>query len=151
MRSAALLLALATAGSAAGAQATWMVAVKPILDVPGVSANGAVNFENPRGATRLSDGGLLVADRGSTSMRVFDAAGHLTKSVGREGKGPGEFGYIAQAAPCGRDSLLVWEPAYASIIGPTGAIARRLQLPSNAPGPQPALGFSCTASSISYV
>src|SRR4051794_37906000 len=127
MRSAALLLALAASTSVAGAQATWAVAAKPILDVRGVSATRSVNFENPRGATRLSGGGLLVADRGSTSIRVFDAAGHLMKSVGHQGFGPGEFGYIGQAAPCGRDSLLVWSQSDISIIGPSGAIARQVR------------------------
>jgi hypothetical protein len=148
----ATLIALAGLTSLALAQAQWTIDARPIFDASGLTAAGSVNFENPRGATRLSDGGVLVADRGSMSIRVFDRLGHLVRNVGRQGHGPGEFGYIGLAVPCGRDSLLVWEPATTRVIGPTGEIARQMQMPSNAPGPQPSLSISCsTNGSISYL
>jgi hypothetical protein len=60
------------------------------------------------GATRLPDGGVLVADRGLFALRWFDASGALTRSLGREGRGPGEWTYIARMLRCG-DSVYVFD------------------------------------------
>src|SRR3954468_21083211 len=72
--------------SIAGAQAEWPVAPKPIVDIPGVDASGNEVFQNLAGAVRLSNGYLIVADKGSTSIRLIDPSGKLIKSVGRQGQ-----------------------------------------------------------------
>lgn len=133
MRLRRFLTALVLPAASLRAQATWTVDAKPILDVAGVSASGAVNFENAAGATRLRDGSLLIADRGPASIRVIDATGKLVKTVGRKGDGPGEFHTIISAVGCGPDSMLVWDLNHreASMAGPTGAVARRFKIPSD--------------------
>ena len=42
-------------------------------------------------AIRLRDGGVLVADGASRSLKFFDARGTYVRSLGRAGDGPGEF------------------------------------------------------------
>ncbi len=52
------------------------------------------------------DSTMLVADRGLFALRWFGSDGALVRSVGREGSGPGEFGYLLGLHRCG-DSLYV--------------------------------------------
>ncbi len=44
-----------------------------------------------QGATRLSDGRIALANRGTHQFRLYDTAGRHLRSSGRQGKGPGEF------------------------------------------------------------
>jgi hypothetical protein len=145
------LLATLIALSPAGGQAEWTIAPRPVLDIVGLADDGTLNFGLVRGATRLTSGGVLVADVGSMSIRVFDAKGRFVRNVGREGSGPGEFALIGEAIPCGRDSLLVWRPGDASMIDSTGKIARRFQIGGKAADPDPTTGLVCSGESIGYI
>lgn len=137
MRRLALLAAAAAAALLPFAelhgQAEWAVDRKPILDLTGVTAGGAVNFENVAGVTRLHDGSLLIADRGPNSVRLFDPTGKLVKTVGRTGDGPGEFQTMLWAGGCGPDSMLVWDPrkGQASIVTSNGSVARTFRIPAD--------------------
>jgi len=133
MRRLSVMVALLLPFAGLHAQAGWTVDRKPILDVPGVSPSGGVNFENAAGVTRLRDGSLLIADRGPNSIRLIDAAGKLVKTSGRTGDGPGEFQTMIWAGGCGPDSLLVWDlrKGQASMVGPTGSVARQFKIPSD--------------------
>jgi hypothetical protein len=130
--------------SIAGAQAEWAVSSKPILDVPGVDANGAEAFQNLAGAVRLSNGKIIIADKGSTSIRLLDEKGKLLRSVGRQGSGPGEYRIIATGSPCA-DSLVVWAVESTIMVGESGAAARQFKLPADNPRMAPLLGVSCAA------
>jgi hypothetical protein len=116
---AAWVLALGAAGSGLGACGDggaagdgalpeWTVAATPLLDLgdDGDDAEPALGVVT--GLTRLPDGGVLVADQGLFALRWFDANGTLTRSVGRQGKGPGEWTYIARMLRCG-DSVYVFD------------------------------------------
>src|SRR5438128_497345 len=128
--------------SIAGAQAEWAVSTKPILDIAGVDANGTEIFQNLAGAVRLSNGNLIIADKGSTSIRLIDSKGKLIKSVGRQGSGPGEYRILAAASPCG-DSLMVWAVEKTLMVGESGDVAREFALPSDGSRMQPSLKVSC--------
>jgi hypothetical protein len=127
----------------AASQATWTVDRTPILDVPGVAADGKVNFGNAGGATRLADGSLLVADRAENAVRVIDALGKLLRTLGRPGQGPNEFASVIWAGGCGSDSLLVWDLGrrQASMVGAHG-IGRQYSIPAGDTA-QPPYQFSC--------
>ncbi len=127
-------------------QAVWTVDRAPILDVPGLSLDGEVMFGYPAGATRLSDGSLLVADRADNGIRVIDATGKLVRTVGREGDGPGEYRSMIWAGGCGADSLLVWDMArrQATLIGASGAAARQFAVPAGDTAQSP-YRFSCAS------
>lgn len=52
---------------------------------------------------------LYVADEGASRIVVFDSAGRLERTMGREGSGPGEFVDLSSMAWLG-DSLVVYDP-----------------------------------------
>ncbi len=140
-----LALALAvtlSAGSLSG-QATWTVDRAPLLDVPGLGADGKVTFGYAAGAMRLADGALLVADRTESAIRLVDARGKLVRTIGRSGDGPGEFRSIISASGCGIDSMLVWDLRgnRGSMVGAGGGV-RQFTLPA-ADTAQPPFRFSC--------
>jgi hypothetical protein len=43
------------------------------------------------GAARLADGRIVVINRGTGELRLFDDTGRRTQTIGRLGEGPGEF------------------------------------------------------------
>lgn len=86
----------------------WTVGATPLLTITSDNAEGEPQIGAAEGITRLPDGSVLVADRGLFALRWFDSTGTLVRSVGREGKGPNEFEYIARLFRCG-DSVFVNE------------------------------------------
>jgi|CXWL01.1.fsa_nt_gi hypothetical protein len=155
-REAPYLLALFLAATAIAAplagQATWTVERAPLLDVPGLGANGKVTFGYAAGAMRLADGSLLIADRTENAIRLVDAKGALVRTIGRAGDGPGEFRSIISAGGCGTDSMLVWDlrSGRGSLVGAGGGV-RQFTLAA-ADTAQPPFRFSCAGTrTIAYV
>jgi hypothetical protein len=96
----------------AGYEATLprrLVIAMPLVDIGGQDAPGH-DLDLVGDATRLSDGHLVVADRGSGELRLFDSTGTFLHAIGRRGKGPGEFGAIGALQRLKGDSLLVFDP-----------------------------------------
>lgn len=87
--------------------AVWTVAVPPTLSIGVQQGAAAYELDDVRGATRLPDGGIVVANAGSGELRVFDAAGTFIRAIGTAGDGPGEFGAIAWLQRVGPDTLIV--------------------------------------------
>jgi hypothetical protein len=127
------------------AQALWTVDSTPMLDVPGMASDGNLTFAYAAGGMRLTNGTLLIADRGENAIRIVDAAGKLLRSAGRTGDGPGEFQSMIWAGRCGEDSLLVWDlrRRVASLIGASGAIARQFAVPAGDTAQMP-MQFACS-------
>jgi hypothetical protein len=147
LKARSLFAAFALPITAVHAQATWTVDIaKPVLDVRGLAADGSVNFNVPAGATRLSNGSLLLADRAAFTVRLFDASGKLVKTTGRRGEGPNEFRSLYLASPCGPDTLLAWDSSIgtASMIGASGTIGRQVHIPAGTGVPEPNGPFACT-------
>ena len=63
----------------------WRVAEAPFLDLGAVDGPPAYQFEFIAGATRLDDGGVIVADAGADELRAYDATGSHLWSTGRDG------------------------------------------------------------------
>jgi hypothetical protein len=85
---AVLLLAVSAPGAAQ--VPTWTVDPQPLLrlgtgDLPGH------DLFRVRGAVRLGDGTIVVADGSSRELRFFDSVGGLVRVLGGRGGGPGEF------------------------------------------------------------
>ena len=59
-------------------------------------------------AQRLAHGDIVVADAGNHRLDVFDATGRKVRTLGREGRGPGEFSHPSWVGVHG-DTLLVWD------------------------------------------
>lgn len=55
------------------------------------------------------DGAILVSDAFGRELRVFDASGQFTHSIGQPGEGPGEFGAAPHVAGFDGDSVFVFD------------------------------------------
>lgn len=110
----AVTLALAACGGeraqAADARAAdaahWALAASPLVRVG--ADEGGQSLHRVAGATRLSDGRIVVANAGSHQVRIFGADGSLVRDIGRVGDGPGEFRSLAWVG-ARADTLVVWD------------------------------------------
>lgn len=99
----------------------WTVEPKPLLSI---SMNDTLNFSLFAGLTRLPDGGVVVASDAKNNMQFFDARGRLTKSVGRTGRGPGEFDGIWSMGRTGDTLVILDRTNIAHLFSLTGSYLR---------------------------
>lgn len=69
----------------------WRLSDAPILDIGTREGEAPYLLDGVMGVVRLDDGGIVVANMGDNTLRFYDAAGRHIRSVGRSGRGPGEF------------------------------------------------------------
>lgn len=69
-------------------QATSIPSLVPTVSLPGP---GPILFAQVQDAVPTADGGVLVLDLGNHALYRFDTAGRFLDSLGRRGRGPGEF------------------------------------------------------------
>jgi hypothetical protein len=71
--------------------ARWTVEGKPLVRIGGAAGEGPTELAQVLGVARLADGRIVIADGGSTELRVFSPTGEFLRAIGRRGQGPGEF------------------------------------------------------------
>lgn len=109
LRRVALTAVVVGASLADGQSARWTVDPTPVVTLGDAPGDTSVLFgAGLVSATRLPNGRILVADRGPFSFKLFAPDGKLLKNLGREGAGPGEFGYLARMYRCG-DQILTYD------------------------------------------
>jgi hypothetical protein len=84
----------------------WKVTEESILLIGSAESEELIR---PRDAVRLDDGRLVVTDEGSRQVKFFAPDGRLVHVLGRQGRGPGEFGTLWTVRPFRRDSLMVFD------------------------------------------
>lgn len=108
----------------------WTVDPEPTTIIGSVEGDPNQLFNEIVGATRLSDGRILVLDSGSAELRFYDADGQFLNASGGRGGGPGEFsGFTAQFLSSAGDTLTVLELPSWSVVrfnGEGAFIDRRL-------------------------
>lgn len=92
-----------------GAGDAWAFGGEPILATDGEDQP----FVRVTSAVRVDDR-IVVGDAGAKRLAIFDLDGRLVRTVGREGRGPGEFQHVGWVGAAG-DSLVVWDPFLARI------------------------------------
>lgn len=110
----------------AGYEATlprWDVVAKPLVDI-GEREEPGHDLHQVGGAVRLRDGRIVVVNRGSTELRVFDSTGTYLHAIGRRGQGPGEFMSPGTLQRLPGDSLIVFDTQLrrASLFSPSGQL-----------------------------
>ena len=107
-------------------QQAWSVDSIPILDLATAGVGVAHEFFRVTHATRLDDGTILVANRGSGEIRAFSPLGQWQWSAGRRGNGPGEFNRLIHVAPFRGDSLMGFDYwlGRVTVLTPEGRVAR---------------------------
>jgi len=89
-----------------------------------IAPNDTLEFGMVIGLSMLSDGGVVLASHRSNSIQFFDAQGRRTKSVGRRGRGPGEFTGVSQFLRFGDTLVLVDLRGIAQLFSSTGKYVR---------------------------
>lgn len=90
-----------------GALQTWSLSVEPVLSIGGYGDRDEYLLYGVAGATRLSDGTVVIANRGSSQLKYYGADGTHLRTVGGEGQGPGELERILQLIPTTGDTVMV--------------------------------------------
>ncbi len=116
----------------------WRIAPAPVLDLTTSGTGPEHEFFRVTDATRLDDGRIVVANSGTSELRMFSAEGLPVATVGREGDGPGEYKQIMSVDRIGDDSLIVhsW-PTRVSVLDPDLGFVRSFALRSYALGVHP--------------
>ncbi len=73
------------------AETAWTVLAEPtlVLGMPG--SEPEAQFHDVRGAITLSDGTIVIAEASTDQLVVFSSEGKFLTTIGRRGRGPGEF------------------------------------------------------------
>lgn len=83
-----------------------VVDAEPEVVIGSASGNDAQQLYQVRGATVLPGGQIAILNSGTSEVRFYDETGAHLKTVGREGTGPGEFGWPSWIGRLG-DTLAV--------------------------------------------
>lgn len=70
---------------------TWRLAATPSIAIGGENGVGPTEFAGVAGVVRLPNGRIVVADAGTTQLRVFGPEGRYVETIARRGLGPGEM------------------------------------------------------------
>ena len=86
-------------------------------------------FVSPIGICFDDKNNIYVCDFRANNIQVFDPSGKFTKTIGRQGQGPGEFEMPFHIAIC-KDRLVVWELGNRriSVLNPGGEFIKSVQI-----------------------
>jgi 6-bladed beta-propeller len=117
----------------------WTLADPADLVLDGSGAGGGPFFETVSSAMWTHEGGIIVLDRGADQLHLFDGQGRFVRSFGRSGKGPGEFGNIANVTVTADDSIFVFDRVSdrISVFHPDAGFVRDLNLRPDSIGKLP--------------
>jgi len=116
----------------AGSRLAWKVGAAPAVSIGTLAGEEAYQLFRISDALRLEDGRIVVVNRGSNELRVFDARGTHLASWGREGEGPGEFTGVSEIAEWPGDSIMAFDfnQRRITVFDTAGVLGRTLLLES---------------------
>ena len=108
----------------------WQVGPEPAVTIGAAEGEEPYLLQHAIGATRLSDGRIVVADYGSMELRIFDgASGTHLATLGGVGEGPGEYGGLMDVERLPGDSIMAWGfPLSMTVYDPDGRLVRTSRL-----------------------
>ncbi len=108
----------------------WTVDDEPLVEIGTVMGAPEYQFADVVAAVRLSNGDIVVADRGAYELRSYDGAGNFQWRAGRVGQGPGEFESLDFLGTTAGDSLVTFDTSLlrAQLFGPQGGLARTFRV-----------------------
>ena len=87
----------------------WTIADRPSLSIGSVDGRDGTGLFRVVGACKTADGRILIANAGTSEVKVFNADGTYREAWGGPGQGPGEFSSLLGLAPWLGDSIVAWE------------------------------------------
>ncbi len=112
----------------------WTVESAPSLDIGRDHGDSTQLLSIVMGVQPLSDGSLVVQDNGTYRLLVFDSTGRRRRTIGRQGRGPGEFEGMWGTYRCGGDTLVVDQGHSIGVFAPDGefVVRQRIERPPGA-------------------
>ena len=86
----------------------WRIGSGPTVSIGEVEGEDPYLLHDVSDAMMLGDGQIVVANSGTSELRVFNGSGTHVSTWGGEGEGPGEFSWLRAFEPWPGDSLLAW-------------------------------------------
>jgi len=108
LAAALLVLPLAPKSALLSAQTPWAVDARPVVQIPGSTADGTLLFTTASWAAPIGDGTFAITDGPEGQIKIVATDGAVRVTIGRRGAGPGEFRDLVWAAQCA-DSLYAWD------------------------------------------
>jgi len=108
----------------------WRIGPEPTVSIGEVTGEEAYMLHQVADAVMLPGGRMVIANAGTSEVRVFDASGMHQGTWGRAGEGPGEFTALAGVAMWPGDSLVAWDTRARTIavFDSDGALGRAFVL-----------------------
>jgi hypothetical protein len=108
----------------------WVIS-SPVVTIGETFGRSEYHLFRVSGATRLSDGRIVLANSGSNELRWFDSHGGFLRSAGGSGGGPGEFLAMSGLLRLAGDSILAadFRQRRGSIYDPDGEFVRSIPIP----------------------
>ena len=133
VRRAALAALLALAPVAAAPLAAQTV---PVVSLSKPEAEFAEPFDQVTSVRELRDGRVIVADLLAKGVTLADFRSGSATAIGREGQGPGEYGFPTALVPLPGDTTLLVDPAQRRFlkIAPDGKPVGTVPFPSETGG-----------------
>ena len=91
-----------------GLRLGWRIGPEPAVSIGVFEGEDPYMLYGALDATRLPDGRIVVANRGTGELRVFDGDGHYLATWGREGEGPTDFASLVKVEKWPGDSIVAW-------------------------------------------
>lgn len=118
--------------------AQWSIAETPLVDLTQTGDGPLHEFYRVQDALIRPDGSIVVANSGSSEVRVYSSKGRVIGSVGREGEGPGEYRQISRLIGLPGDSIGVFSwPMRLTVLAPDLTFVRTHALGERAQSPRP--------------
>lgn len=102
----------------------WSLSEAPALEIGSATGDPSTLFYQVQAVRRFDDGRILIVNMGTNDLRVYSPTGQHMQTIGREGRGPGEFRYPRNAWIGPDDSLFVVDIDRASVFDPEGRYIR---------------------------
>ena len=109
---------------------TGKIRLIPELIIDDKSLPEDVFFEGPADICLDNKNDIYICDYKANNIKVLDSSGKFTKTIGRQGQGPGEFQWPFNIAIY-KDRLVVWELTNRriSVLNPGGEFLKSIQIP----------------------
>jgi hypothetical protein len=102
----------------------WTVDSVPAVEIVGDAPDGSYYLFGAFYVQQLDNGSIVVGNRGTSELLMFDSTGHFDRSVGGPGEGPGEFYGVYGLHRCAGESLVVDEGRRVSFSDARGGFVR---------------------------
>ncbi len=108
----------------------WRIGPEPSVSIGEIDGAESQMLHQIGDALTLSDGRIVIANRGTDEVRVFDSTGEHVTTFGRTGEGPGEFLSLGGIGRWEADSISAWDgrSRAISIFDSHGTLGRTLAL-----------------------